>query len=78
MDEAKEGGMEMGMEGMDEMFNNVFAKLQLKMSIQVPGEVVEHNASRTDGKTLIWEFNMETLQSGTMTDLDYLMVRFKK
>ena len=63
---------------MDEMFENVFAKLHLAMTIQVPGEVIEHNASRTDGKTLIWELNMETLQSETMTDLEYLMVRFKK
>jgi hypothetical protein len=44
----------------------------------VPGEVVEHNATRTEGKTLVWEFSMETLRSETVTDLEYLMVRFRK
>lgn len=76
VDEARESGM--GMEGLDEMLESVFANLQLALTIQVPGEVVEHNATRTEGKNLIWEFNMETIRSGSVTDLEYLMVRFKK
>jgi len=78
VDEAREDGMGMGMEGMDEMLEKIFANLQLAMTIQVPGEVVEHNATRTEGKNLIWVFNIETLRSETMTDMEYLMVRFRK
>ena len=76
VDEARESGM--GMEGMDEMLENIFAGLKIAMSIQVPGEVVEHNATRTEGKNLIWEFNMETMRGETVTDMEYLMVRFRK
>ncbi len=76
VDEAREGGM--GMEGIDEMLENIFANLMIAMTIQVPGEVIEHNATRTEGKNLIWEFNLETLRSVTVSDLEYLMVRFRK
>ncbi len=76
VDEAKESGM--GMEGMDEMVEKIFADLKLAMSIRVPGEVIEHNATRIEGRNLFWEFNMETIRSESVTDLEYLMVRFKK
>jgi len=76
VEEAKESGS--GMEGIDEMLEKVFADLHIAMTIQVPGEIVEHNATRVEGKKLIWEFSFETLGSGAATDLDYMMVRFKK
>ena len=38
-------------------------------SITSPFEVQEHNATSRKGKTLTWEFNLETLKSGEVTGI---------
>ena len=34
----------------------------MKISIVCPGEVVDHNAHKVEGRTLTWEFNLKDLQ----------------
>lgn len=69
---------EMQMPGMEEMLEKMFENLRVAVSIRVPGEIVEHNATRVEGRKLIWEFTVKNLQAGAGTDLDHIMVRFKK
>ena len=76
IEDARESGT--GMEGFEEMLGQVFKNLRVAMTIQVPGEIVEHNAMRVEGNKLIWEFSFETLEDTSGADLEYIMVRFKK
>jgi len=67
-----------GMEGFEEMLGQAFKNLRVAMTIQVPGEIVEHNATRVEGNKLIWEFSFETLRETSGADLEHIMVRFRK
>lgn len=48
----------------DEMVEKLLEGFSVTFSITSPFKVEEHNATRTKGKTLVWEFNLETLKSG--------------
>ncbi len=72
------GEQENMMFDMDEMFDNLFSGLRVAVTIEVPGEIVEHNATKVEGRKLIWEFSLETLKKGVGTDIDQIRVRFRK
>lgn len=72
------GEQENMMFDMDEMFGNIFSGLRVAVTIEVPGEIVEHNATKVEGLKLIWEFSPETLKEGIGTDIDQIRVRFRK
>ena len=72
------GDQENMMFDMESMFDNLFGNLRVAFTIEVPGEVVEHNATRVEEGKLIWEFTPETLKEGVGTDIDQIRVRFKK
>ncbi len=44
---------------MEKMMEDAFSNLRFTWKIKAPFEVVSHNATRVDGDTLIWEFDME-------------------
>ncbi len=53
----------------DEMVEKLLEGFAVTFSITSPFKVEEHNATRRDGKTLVWEFNLETLKSGEATGI---------
>ncbi len=53
----------------DEMVEKLLQGFGVTFSITSPFRVEEHNATRKDGRTLVWEFNLETLQSGEATGI---------
>lgn len=53
----------------DEMIEKLLQGFSVTFSITSPFKVEEHNATRKEGKTLVWEFNLETLKSGEATGI---------
>jgi len=53
----------------DAMIDKLLQGFSVTFSITSPFKVEEHNATRKDGKTLVWEFNLETLESGEATGI---------
>ncbi|MEA2163554.1 MAG: hypothetical protein QOK37_1681 [Thermoanaerobaculia bacterium] len=66
----------------EKMMNDAFKKLRVAWKITAPFEVVSSNATRKEGKTLIWEYDFAKFQSlaenpKAMDDLG-VMVTYKK
>lgn len=60
---------------MEEMFKG----LRVAFKITAPFEVVEHNAHRKEGKTLVWEYDLKTFEKMKPEDLAQgVRVRYKK
>ncbi|UCF18265.1 MAG: hypothetical protein JSU87_09890 [Gemmatimonadota bacterium] len=72
LDETEEAS-EM-MPGLEAMFDSAFADLRIVFKITAPFDIVEHNATRRDGKTLYWEYGLESLEKGA----EGIMVRYRK
>jgi len=54
-------------------------KIKLVIKITAPFEVVEHNATRKEDKTLIWEYDYKTLMNRTPEQMrEGIQARFKK
>ena len=54
-------------------------QMKIVTRITSPFEVIEHNATRKEGKTLIWEYNYETLKNMTPEQMAQgIRARFKK
>ena len=53
----------------EEMIEKLLQGFGVTFSVTTPFKVEEHNATRQDGKTLVWEFNLETLKSGEATGI---------
>jgi len=53
----------------DQMVEKLLEGFSVTFSITSPFEVEEHNATRKQGKTLVWEFNLQTLKSGEATGI---------
>jgi hypothetical protein len=65
---------------MEAMVRNAMKGLRVAYRIEAPFKVVESNATRREGNTLIWEYTLETfekMQKTGMKDLG-VFVRFKK
>jgi hypothetical protein len=74
--QASEQGPKMDAET-EKMMNDAFKNLRVAWKITAPFEVASSNATRREGKTLIWEYDFEKLQKlGTSSKaLDDLGVR---
>lgn len=46
----------------EKMMEDAFKNLRVSYRITAPFEVIEHNATRVEGKTLIWEYDLETFK----------------
>ncbi|HEV8580271.1 MAG TPA: hypothetical protein VGX68_14485 [Thermoanaerobaculia bacterium] len=78
--EQKEQTADMGLTPeMQKQMEDAFKDLRVAYKIEAPFEVVEHNATRKEGKTLIWEYNLKSLEKMTPEQLAQgVRVRFKK
>lgn len=65
------------MPGMGELLATAFEGLRVSFSLQSPFQVVEHNASRADSNTLVWEFGPDDLSSEGETP-GTIRVRYRK
>jgi hypothetical protein len=63
------------------LVKDAFSKMRVVYRITAPFEVVSHNATRREGKTLVWEYDMETFEkmaaSGKVDD-GQLRVTYRK
>lgn len=60
---------------MEEMFKG----LRVAFKITAPFEVVEHNAHRKEGNTLVWEYDLKSLEKMKPEDMAQgVRVRYKK
>ncbi|MEA2558991.1 MAG: hypothetical protein QOH06_495 [Acidobacteriota bacterium] len=58
---------------------DMLGKLRVAFKITAPFQVVEHNAHRKEGNTLIWEYNLESFQKMKPEELAQgVRVRYKK
>ena len=63
----------------EEVVTRSFESLRVATSLTLPFEVLEHNATRVDGDTLWWEYDLQTLKTQTAEQLSQgIRVRFKK
>ncbi len=47
---------------MKKQMEEAFKGLRIAWKIQAPFEVIEHNATRKEGNTLIWEYTLDTFE----------------
>ncbi len=62
------------MPGMEAMLDSALADLRIVFKITAPFDIVEHNATRRDGKTLYWIYEFESLKEGA----EGILVRYRK
>jgi len=58
---AESGGPKMDPET-EKMIRDAFSKMRVSYRITAPFKVVSHNATRVEGQTLIWEYNLARLE----------------
>jgi hypothetical protein len=65
----------------EKLVKDAFSKVRVAYRITAPFEVVSHNATRREGNTLVWEYDMATFEklekSGKLDDAQ-LRVTYKK
>jgi hypothetical protein len=78
--EQKEQAAEMDLSPeMKKQVEDAFKGLRLAFKIDAPFEVVEHNATRKEGQTLVWEYDLKSLEKMTPEQLAQgVRVRFRK
>lgn len=59
----------------EKMIKDAFAKMRVTYRITAPFTIVSHNATRKQGNTLIWEYNMERFEKMTDKNLDEMGVQ---
>lgn len=65
----------------EKLMRDAFKKLRVVYRITAPFEIVSHNATRREGNTLIWEYNLETfekLEKAKKLDDATLRVTYKR
>lgn len=60
-EQAGEGGPKLDADT-EKLVREAFAKMRVGYRITAPFEVVSHNATRREGNTLIWEYDMATFE----------------
>ena len=61
-EEQKEGGGPPADPETEKMIKDAFKKMRVTYRITAPFKVVSHNATRQEGQTLIWEYNLEKFE----------------
>ncbi len=68
-----------GMEGMEELMGLAFKGLQVRFAFTPATEVVAHNATRVDGRTLHWEYDLTDFMGEEKQAADEgIWLRFRK
>lgn len=71
-------GMDLSPE-MKKQMEDAFKGVRVAFKIDAPFEVLEHNATRQEGRTLIWEYDMKSLEKMTPEQAAQgVRVRYKK
>jgi hypothetical protein len=71
--------MPTGDAAMVKQVTDLFKGLRVAFKITAPFTIVEHNAHRKEGNTLIWEFDLQSLTKLTPAQLEQgIRVRYKK
>ncbi|HSN88977.1 MAG TPA: hypothetical protein VL025_19590 [Thermoanaerobaculia bacterium] len=71
-------GMDLSPE-MKKQVEDAFKGVRVAFKIDAPFEVLEHNATRQEGRTLIWEYDMKSLEKMTPEQAAQgVRVRYKK
>lgn len=64
---------------MKDLISQSLERLRVATSLTLPFDIVEHNATRVDGNTLWWEYDLATFEGRTPEQLaEGVRVRFKK
>ncbi len=64
---------------MEDLITQSFESLRVATSLTLPFDIVEHNATRVDGDTLWWEYDLASFEELTPEQLaEGIKVRFKK
>jgi len=58
---SKQGGPKLDPE-MEKMMKDAFAKMRVVYRLNAPFTIVSHNATRKEGNTLIWEYDMKRFE----------------
>jgi hypothetical protein len=75
---SQAAGMELS-PAMKKQMEDAFQGLRVVFRLNAPFDVVEHNATRKEGETLIWEYDLKTMEKMTPAQLsEGVRVRFKK
>ena len=61
MEKEAEGGPKLDKDT-EKMIRDAFSKMRVTYRITAPFTVVSHNATRKEGNTLIWEYNLERFE----------------
>ena len=79
-EDQKDAMGEMPMDAeMKALFDSMLGGMRVAIRLTAPFEVVEHNAHRKEGNTLIWDYNMESLKKMSAVDVDQgVRVRYRK
>lgn len=56
------GGADISPE-MEKQLEDAFKGLRIAWKIKAPFQVLEHNATRVDGKTLVWEYTLDSMKT---------------
>lgn len=59
----------------EKMIRDAFAKMRVSYRITAPFTIVSHNATRKQGNTLIWEYDLARLEKMSEKNLDQLGVQ---
>jgi hypothetical protein len=63
----------------EKMVQDMLKGLRVAFKITAPFEVVQHNAHRREGNTLIWEYDLKAIEKLTPNELDRpIKVRYRK
>ncbi len=71
-DQVESGQIPMGGE---EMIARIFENLRFVFSFETPFDVIEHNATRVEGRKLIWEYKLTELSG---SEVGSIRARFRK
>ena len=64
------------MEGMEALFEQIMSTFEIAMAVEAPGAVIEHNGTRVEGSTVIWEIDVFADEPGRGTgDFDSALAR---
>jgi hypothetical protein len=64
---------------MKQQMEDAFKGLRVAFKIDAPFQVVEHNATRKEGQTLVWEYDLKAMEKMTPEQLAQgVRVRFRK
>jgi hypothetical protein len=61
------------------LLDSILGGVRVAVRLTAPFEVVEHNAHRKEGNTLVWDYNYASLQKMTLAEVEQgIRVRYRK